>query len=201
MAPSTDGKPGAHSSPGAIPHTVSDHVCVDFVNSRFTDHTGSGQVYDRLDLDEWRRWFANRCGLAIDRPPSALIRRQLIDLRHLLRRVLESGQPPDDIALTELNLFLSPPSQSWQLTRIEQGFELRLVWRNKDWRAVMATTVASYGQLLASGGIHRIKVCGNPTCTFMFYDESRNRSRRWCDAMLCGNLVKVRRHRAQRLRR
>lgn len=86
----------------------------------------------------------------------------------------------------------------WELTPLHDGAELRRVWRHQDWRPVMAITVASYGQLLASGGIHRIKVCGNRDCTFMFYDESRNRSRRWCEAVACGNLVKVRRHRAQR---
>jgi predicted RNA-binding Zn ribbon-like protein len=198
MAPSIAGKPGPRSTPGAIPHTVSDHLCIDFVNSRFTYHTGSGQIYDRLELEEWRRWFSNRCRLAIERPPSAVVYRRLVELRHLLRRLLVSAQPPDDTTLAELNGFLSPLSQSWQLFLGERGFELKLAWRHEDWQAVMATTVASYGQLLVTGEIHRIRVCANPNCTYMFYDDTRNRSRRWCDAAVCGNLIKVRRHRAQR---
>jgi predicted RNA-binding Zn ribbon-like protein len=32
----------------------------------------------------------------------------------------------------------------------------------------------------------------------MFHDDSTNRSRRWCDQMICGNVVKVRRFRSLR---
>jgi predicted RNA-binding Zn ribbon-like protein len=193
-------RPLPRSTPGAIPHTISTHVCVDFVNSRFTDHTGNGQVYDRLELEEWQWWFSERCGVDVERPPSPAMRRRLIGLRDLLRRLLESRRVPDDRALSELNLFLDAPSQSWELARVPHGVELRRVWRPWDWRTVMAITVASYGELVASGENQPVRVCANPDCTFMFVDESRNQSRRWCEPAACGNLVKVRRHRAQRQR-
>ncbi|MCL6580471.1 MAG: CGNR zinc finger domain-containing protein [Firmicutes bacterium] len=41
------------------------------------------------------------------------------------------------------------------------------------------------------------KVCANADCGWLFYDDSRNRSRRWCDGRYCGNLIKVRRFRAK----
>ena len=41
----------------------------------------------------------------------------------------------------------------------------------------------------------RIRVCGNPLCRWLFVDRSRNRSRRWCEMAVCGNRVKVGRHR------
>lgn len=41
----------------------------------------------------------------------------------------------------------------------------------------------------------RLKVCGNETCQWAFYDLSRNRSGRWCDMSSCGNVVKVRNYR------
>ncbi len=37
--------------------------------------------------------------------------------------------------------------------------------------------------------------CANPLCRFTFLDRSKNRSRRWCDGMACGNRARVRRHR------
>jgi predicted RNA-binding Zn ribbon-like protein len=196
----SDDKARTHRPPGPIPHTVSEHLCVDFVNSRFTDHTGSGRIYDRLDLPDWQRWFAQRCGLTIEQPPSAAMHRHLIDLRDLLRGLLESRSDPTDGNLTELNRVLASSSQFSHLVRVENSFALRSLWRGQDWRAVMAATVASYGRLLVGGELQRIRACLNPDCTFIFYDQSRNGTRRWCEARACGNLLKVRRHRDQRYR-
>jgi predicted RNA-binding Zn ribbon-like protein len=195
-----DGEVWPHGSPGAIPHTLSEHLCVDFVNSRFSDHTGSGRIYDRLDLQDWQHWFAARCGLTIEQRPSAAIHRDLIDLRRLLRRLLESRSEPTDRDLAKLSRILASSSQFSRLERVGKGFTLRRLWRDEDWRAVMAATVASYGRLLVGGQMSRIRVCSNPDCTFVFYDTSRNGTRRWCDGRACGNLVKVRRHRDQRQR-
>ncbi len=41
----------------------------------------------------------------------------------------------------------------------------------------------------------RLTHCGNETCRFLFLDRSRNHSRRWCEMAVCGNRVKLRRHR------
>jgi predicted RNA-binding Zn ribbon-like protein len=190
-------RPVRHGSPGAIPHTLCAYLCVDFVNSRFTDHTGSGRVYDRLELAEWRHWFSGRSGVALDEPISPAVHRRLIHLRDVLRNLLLSHRLPTRSTLSELNAALSPP-QFWELSRHAYGVEFHLSWRHTDWRAVIATTVASYADLLVTGGIDRISECNNPNCTFLFYDDSRNQSRRWCEAKTCGNLVKVRRYRAHR---
>ena len=200
MAPAHPGKlsPWRHSAP--IPHTLSHYTCIDFVNSRFTDHTGTGEVFDRLQSPEWRAWYAERCGLTPRRAASPATVRTMMQLRDLLRPLLESGRPPDVVTTARLNRVLGAAEQVWELSRTQRNIGLHLTWRHADWAAVMAATVASYAELLAGGGAGRVKVCGNPDCTFMFYDESRNRSRRWCETAACGNLVKVRAHRARRQR-
>jgi hypothetical protein len=48
--------------------------------------------------------------------------------------------------------------------------------------------------LRAREELERLHVCSNPVCRFVFYDESRNGSRRWCDPV-CGNRVRVGRFR------
>ena len=48
--------------------------------------------------------------------------------------------------------------------------------------------------LLASDRLNRVRLCGSGTCEWVFLDESRNRSRRWCDMSTCGNREKARRH-------
>ena len=197
MATSDIDAPTGRGSPGAIPHNLSSHPCIDFVNSQFTDHTGRGLVYDRLEMEEWRRWFADRCGLVIHQPPSAMILRDLVNLRQLLRQLLESGQQPDDHAVAELDRWLVRPSLSWELGKGDEGVGLRLRWREQGWPALKAAVAVSYVQLLVTGGIERVRVCANPDCSYLFYDETRNQSRRWCDVAICGNLLKVRHHRAE----
>ena len=44
----------------------------------------------------------------------------------------------------------------------------------------------------------RLKLCGADGCGVFFYDDTRNRARRWCDSKTCGNRVRVRRYRASR---
>jgi predicted RNA-binding Zn ribbon-like protein len=46
--------------------------------------------------------------------------------------------------------------------------------------------------LLEAGRLQRIKIC--PNCHWLYLDESRNRSRRWCDMKVCGNRQKAKRH-------
>jgi predicted RNA-binding Zn ribbon-like protein len=79
----------------------------------------------------------------------------------------------------------------------EQGrsFEVRLRWNGDDWRAVTAIVTASYVSLLMNDDLRRVRGCANPSCSFIFCDDTRNASRRWCDATICGNLIKVRRYR------
>jgi predicted RNA-binding Zn ribbon-like protein len=46
--------------------------------------------------------------------------------------------------------------------------------------------------LLPPARAARIRICAN--CRWLFLDESRNRSRIWCDMTVCGNRQKARRH-------
>lgn len=43
----------------------------------------------------------------------------------------------------------------------------------------------------------RIKTCAAPDCGWKFVDQSKNRSRRWCDMAVCGNLAKARQYRSR----
>lgn len=43
----------------------------------------------------------------------------------------------------------------------------------------------------------RIKTCPGQNCGWKFLDQSKNKSRRWCDMSVCGNLAKARNYRAR----
>ena len=54
-------------------------------------------------------------------------------------------------------------------------------------------------ELLTGGPVERIKTCGN--CRWLFLDQSRNRSRRWCSMEECGIEMKHARFVERRRRR
>ena len=52
--------------------------------------------------------------------------------------------------------------------------------------------------LLDSTHLQRVGICEDETCRWLFYDTSKNHSRRWCDMGDCENRTKARRHYAQK---
>ena len=50
--------------------------------------------------------------------------------------------------------------------------------------------------LLTTDILERVRVCADDACAWLFVDTTRNRTRRWCDMKVCGNLNKVRRFRS-----
>lgn len=53
------------------------------------------------------------------------------------------------------------------------------------------------GRLVLSPRLARVRACAAADCGWWFMDETKNRSRRWCDMKLCGNREKLRRFRAK----
>jgi len=45
------------------------------------------------------------------------------------------------------------------------------------------------------GSWSRLKVCADHQCLWAFYDQSKNRSRSWCNMAVCGNRAKARQYR------
>jgi predicted RNA-binding Zn ribbon-like protein len=77
----------------------------------------------------------------------------------------------------------------------------RLAWR---WRFADAPLAAALGpvalaavSLVAARDPQRIKECGGIACGWLFYDETKNNRRRWCEMEVCGNRAKQRRRAAR----
>jgi len=58
-----------------------------------------------------------------------------------------------------------------------------------DW--LLAAVARSGAEIIAEGARARLRVCANPHCGLLFYDNSRTRRRRWCSMAVCGNRSKV----------
>jgi predicted RNA-binding Zn ribbon-like protein len=62
----------------------------------------------------------------------------------------------------------------------------------------LARLVEPLAELVASGRKDRLRVCGDETCRWVFYDDSRAGRRVWCNMATCGNRAKARRYRERK---
>ena len=73
------------------------------------------------------------------------------------------------------------------------GDRSSLVWIGSP--EVLAEIAGSAVELMGTGDPNCLKACGNPGCSWLFYDTTLNHSRRYCSATPCGSLMRVRRFR------
>jgi len=173
---------------------------IELVNSQEWDWRGSGEVYDHLDEPEWvtdfvRKWHYDRAGEFDDRAHERLADLRST-LRELLEEIIEKGAPGKH-HVDWMNRVMAGAPMTWSLDAAGTDYSLKLIPVHADWDWVCADIVASLGRLLADEELDRIKMCSNPDCRCVFFDESRNKSRRWCNNEICGNLMRVRRHRSR----
>jgi len=176
-----------------------DTICLDFINSEFRDFRGRW-VRDDLQRPGWLEQFLVKWGLQVDRPPDAAMLTTLVALRTLLRSMIESlveGQIAD-YDQASLNAVLLKMPLSRRLAKDTGGYRLEMVPLKKDWDWVQAEVCASFAHLLAYRDPRRLKICANPNCRWVFYDESKSRTRLYCSPDKCANLMKARRFRARR---
>jgi predicted RNA-binding Zn ribbon-like protein len=179
------------------PTNPSEFACVDFVNSSFADHLVGGEPVDRLTERDWQQWFLHRYDLrpkVADSPPLE----ELIALRRDLRTLLEKWSRRGDLNARDVRLLddrlqRTPMRRRVALTAL--GVELRDEPLQKDWNWVIASVTTSALHLVRTGDHQRLKTCGNPNCTWMFYDSTSNRSKQFCSTTPCGVLMRVRRFR------
>ena len=187
--------------------------CLDFVNTvawRSTDRPVEylGSYEDLLAWGKQASLLAEEeavalSGWASTRPEEA--RRMLsraIALREAVHGILSSatvGEPHDGGALSVLNRELSGALSRLRVVRASDG-AYAWVWDRGGGgggplpECPLWPVARSAAELLASPKLGRAKVCDGEGCGWMFLDESRNNSRRWCDSGDCGNRERVRRY-------
>ena len=113
-----------------------------------------------------------------------------------LAGAMEAGRPPqadvletisDCLATAYTNGRLIPHDGSLQWVASADDDLERIVW--EIGRAA--------GRLVISPRLTRLRACAAHDCGWWFVDDTKNRSRRWCDMKLCGNREKLRRFRAK----
>ncbi len=188
-------------------------LCLDFVNSieNRAGHTPEDFVTSYPDLVRWGRHAgvvsaegaARLIALAARDEPGA--REALADaraLRDALHRVflaLARTREPDRADLERVQRAYTSALSRATLIRGEEHFDWDWPPDALDFARMLWPVADSAIALLTTGDPRRIKVCDNPYgCGWLFYDSSKNGSRRWCSMEGCGSQVKMRRQYARR---
>ncbi len=181
-----------------------DLLWAELINSDWHDYRGGGGREDRIENPKWLSKFMLRCGVAPRPLPGPAAREALRRLRAVLRRsatALMAGRALARRDLEAINRCLADVPLTRRVAASEPGFAVELVPHAGGVRRAIGEVASSFAELLATGDPTRIKVCENRDCGWFVYDESRNRSRRWCESTDCGNLMKVRRYRQRHRQR
>jgi predicted RNA-binding Zn ribbon-like protein len=200
----TRGKPYAETfrCPGG-------ELCLDFCNSGQGVRCSGGEewITSFADLLAWlhaagalapRQISALRT--AAERAPQAAARvwSRALAFREALARVLLARAQEKSAAAEDLRALEAEYARTARFGRLassEDGFRWTVDAQAEDLELALRPLVESAISLMTSARMARLRRCGNDTCYWLFIDETKNCSRRWCEMASCGNLMKVRRHR------
>jgi len=120
-------------------------------------------------------------------------------LREAIYRVFSSLAAGKPVGSKDVKLLDDFAIEAWQHRRLmpmsQRGY--RWQWKADEansFEQILWPIALSAAELLTSDRLGAVRECAADDCAWLFLDESRNHSRRWCDMMVCGNRQKARRH-------
>lgn len=183
--------------------TVGLETALDFLNT--LEHSRDGDS-DRLsDAPAAIAWLVEHGAITGDVPTSRSVASastvgRVREVRAALSAVVDSvahARPADPAAVRVVNELLASGDVR-QLTPTADGVAVGARHHGDPVTDALAHLAGPIVGLIASGDVHRLRMCDNETCRWIFYDASRTARRRWCDMTTCGNRAKAARHRAKR---
>ncbi len=173
-------------------------LCVDFINSEFRDFRGRW-MRDDLQQPGWMEQLLTKWEIQVDQPLDATMLVTLVSLRSLLRSMIEKLPmgtiTNEDQAMLNAIMLKMPLYRYLDKDILE--YNLKMVPLKQDWDWVQAEIAASFAHILAFHDPKRLKICANTYCRWIFFDESKSRTKQYCTPEKCANLWKARRYRAR----
>lgn len=145
-------------------------------------------------LDAVRGWAATRA------KDAAALFMEAIALRETVFRVFEcvaAGRRPVDADFAALSTAIAAAPPRTRLAKADDGYAWQIEKPPPAAAALLAPVLWSAADLLLDAGNRRIRQCANEKCLWLFVDESKSGTRRWCDMTSCGNRAKAQRHYAK----
>lgn len=116
---------------------------------------------------------------------------------HLIEAAKEKSTPQQD-DLDTLNNELALAARHYKLAFQRDHFGWAWECPTENLEQILWPIAQAAADLLDSSHLKRVGICEDETCRWLFYDTSKNHSRRWCDMDDCGNRAKARRHYARK---
>jgi predicted RNA-binding Zn ribbon-like protein len=211
--PASKNKGGREFIDAATVGLLGGELCLDFANTvepRRGD-VRSDYLVGYPDLVRWARHAGSLSeeeakhliGEAERRPSEARASFEgAVALRETMYRVFSGvarGEEPERSDLEALTEAHREALAHSHVVPTRGGFEWA-TYKDRDLEGVLWPVALSATGLLTSGELERVKECPHEEggCGWLFYDGSKNRSRKWCDMAGCGSRVKMRRMYARR---
>lgn len=185
------------------------HLALDFVNT--LDERRTGAPKERLRHFDDLVGFAVQAGALAAEVAPALRRGGAREPRGAARCLREARalrehlfslfcaavdrQPLPRLDLDALNAALIGAAARRRLEPAGRAARWTLANGRTPREVLLPPLALAAGELLTSPALTRLRRCGGRGCAWLFLDESRNGSRRWCDMTVCGNRAKAARHR------
>lgn len=197
-------RPATERSPFVF---VGERLWLDFVNC---EH-GLRRSDALRDFESLVRWLET--ALVLDGERGNGIRRRaqqqpagaaaaLVDARRVrgaLRSLAERGPSSERVredALAEINRVLGRSAGTRRVELRGDGTFMRsFVPVGDAFAGLVIPVVESAADALILGELNRVRRCADPRCQRVFFDNTKNGRRRWCDMATCGNRAKAARHR------
>jgi predicted RNA-binding Zn ribbon-like protein len=143
------------------------------------------------DIDRLRGWASKHRAQAIAVFQDALALRETI---YRICFATAESRAPAARDIEEVNVALQRAPTRRVLTHSGGAFGWRLEASGHSAAVLLTPVLWSLGDLLVSSNATRLRYCSNEKCRWLFLDDSRNGSRRWCSMQACGNRAKAHRH-------
>jgi predicted RNA-binding Zn ribbon-like protein len=146
------------------------------------------------DPDWLTSWLVARGVMEPGQPVGAADLRHAIAVREAIRGVIgaNSGAAVYPVDIATLN---EAAGASRLRIRFGSDGKSRLEPEVGGVVGAMGRIVGSVFTAMAEPEWTRLKLCDSQTCRWVFYDQSRNHSSRWCSMAECGNRSKAKRFR------
>ena len=182
-------------------------LCIDFANTRY--FRGGEPVETVRNFSELVRWCDTSAMLGREVAERALrwsekhsrdaaaIFDGAIALRETIYRIcfaMAEGKTPEARDVAAINAALDRAPERRVLVHREKTFGWSINRDALSAASLLAPVLWSAGDLIASPEVGRMRHCLNDQCGWLFMDDSKNGSRRWCSMQTCGNRAKAHRH-------
>lgn len=113
-----------------------------------------------------------------------------------LARAIDAGKQPNPDVLNTISECLANAYANARLVPHDEALQW-VASADDDLERIVWEIGRAAGRLVVSPRLARVRACAAGDCGWWFVDDTKNRSRRWCDMKLCGNREKLRRFRSK----